>query len=85
MGVEYVRMHRPLWLCKVKDDKLKEYMEALDDFKLRGHTDNELLLDTAEGWYDDTESGKALDKLADDVYREAAIRWYGLKYDEMKK
>ena len=48
MGVDIIQSHRPIWVCKLSNDKLKQYLDALNEFELKGTTDNELLLDTAE-------------------------------------
>lgn len=51
MGVDIIQSHRPIWVCKLNKDKLKQYLDALNEFELKETTDNELLLDTAETWY----------------------------------
>lgn len=44
-------------------------------FELKETTDNELLLDTAETWYN-----SSIQHLANDIYKEAAVRWYEANY-----
>lgn len=80
MGMDIIQSKRPVWICKLSDDKLKQYLDALNEFELRGSTDNELLLDTAETWYRNPVMLNNLMSLACDVYKEASIRWYESKY-----
>lgn len=75
MGVDIIQSHRPIWVCKLNNDKLKQYLDALNEFELKGTTDNELLLDTAETWYNNS-----IQRLANDIYKEAAVRWYEANY-----
>lgn len=75
MGVDIIQSHRPVWVCKLSDDKLKQYLDALNEFELKGNTGNELLLSTAETWYDGS-----IQSLANDIYKEAAVRWYALNH-----
>ena len=76
MGVDIIQAHRPLWTCKLSNDKLKQYLDALNEFELKGNTDNELLLHTAETWYSNTVQINNIASLANDIYKEAAVRWY---------
>ncbi len=75
MSVDIIQSHRPIWVCKLNNDKLKQYLDALNKFELKGTTDNELLLDTAETWYNNS-----IQRLANDIYKEAAVRWYEANY-----
>ena len=75
MGVDIIQSHRPIWVCKLNNDKLKQYLDALNEFELKGTTGNELLLDTAETWYN-----SSIQRLANDIYKEAAVRWYEANY-----
>ena len=75
MGVDIIQAHRPLWVRKLSDNKLKQYLDALNEFELKGRfTDNKLLLITAQTWYDGS-----IRSLASDVYKETAVRWYALR------
>ena len=74
MGMEFIK--RPLWTEKLSNDKLLEFLDALNEFELRGSTENDLLLDTAETWYLSSVGIERINKLASDVYKEAARRWY---------
>lgn len=74
MSVDIIQSHRPIWVCKLSNDKLRQYLDALNEFELKGTTDNELLIDTAETWYNNS-----IQHLANDIYKEAAIRWYEAK------
>ena len=71
MSVDIIQSHRPIWVYKLSNDKLKQYLDALNEFELKGTTDNELLLDTAETW-----CNNSIQRLANDIYKEAAVRWY---------
>ena len=84
MGVDIIQMHRPLWTTKLSNDKLKQYLDALNEFELRGTTDNELLLSTAEAWYHNPVQINNLMSLANDIYKEATVRWYESKFNEME-
>lgn len=79
MSVSIIQSHRPLWTCKLSDDKLKQYLDAIDEFELKGDTDNELLLNTADTWYYSGDRDENLRNLANDIYKEATVRWYDLK------
>lgn len=48
MSVSIIGSRRPLWTCKLSDNKLKQYLDAVDEFELKGSTDDELLLNTAD-------------------------------------
>lgn len=72
MGMESIK--RPLWVSKLSDDKLKQYLDALNDFEAKKYIDNELLLHTLYTWYSD--QNDKFSKLANDIYKEAAARWY---------
>ena len=67
---------RPLWTRKLSDEKLYKYLGELNEFELRGETNSELLLDTAETWYSHLVGMERLLRLSIDVYKEAAFRWY---------
>ena len=72
MGMESIK--RPLWVCKLSDDKLKQYLDALNNCKAKKYIDNELLLHTLYTWY--SNQSNKFGKLANDIYKEAAARWY---------
>lgn len=76
VGVDIIQAHRPLWVCKLSDDKLRQFLDLLNEFVLKGNTDSELLLCTAETWYHNPIEINNIMSLANDVYKEAAIRWY---------
>ena len=85
MSIDSIASQRPLWVCKLDDNKLKEYLDVLNEFELKGTTNSELILNTVKTWYDisiynsfDIEYWLFVNikKLADDVYKEAAARWY---------
>lgn len=80
MGVDIIQIHRPLWVCKLSDNKLKQYLDALNEFELKGNTDNELLLSTAETWYNNPVQINNIMSLANDIYKEIAVRWYDIKF-----
>lgn len=80
MSVDIIQSHRPIWVCKLSNDKLRRYLDAINEFELKGTTDNELLIDTAETWYNNS-----IQRLANDIYKEAAIRWYEAKEKQSYK
>mgnify|MGYP004498592413 CR=1 FL=1 len=55
----------------MSDNELKQYLDALNEFEINGNTDNELLIHTAETWYHNH-----ITNLANDIYKEAAVRYY---------
>ena len=73
MGMDFIK--RPLWTGKLSDDKLRKYLGELNDRELKGNTNSELLLDTAEAFYFSKSIEKNLESLAVDIYKEAAFRW----------
>ena len=79
MSVSVIGSRRPLWTCKLSDDKLKQYLDAVDEFELKGSTDDELLLNTADTWYYSDDRNENLRNLVKDIYKEATVRWYDSK------
>lgn len=76
MGIDIIQMHKPLWTSKLSDEKLQQYLDALNELELKGGTDSKLLLDTAETWYHSPTTMDNLMHLTLDIYKEAAVRWY---------
>lgn len=74
MGMDFVK--RPLWTRKLSEEKLHKYLNELNEFELRGTTNSELLLDTAETWYSNKVGIEGLLQLSVDIYKEATYRWY---------
>lgn len=54
-------------------------MDAVDEFGLKGSTDNELLLNTANTWYYSDNRNENLRNFVKDIYKEATVRWYDSK------
>mgnify|MGYP001075865053 CR=1 FL=1 len=85
MGVEMIQWATPLWVSKLSDDKLKQYLDDLNELKLNrndiNRINNELLLSTAKTWYCNYLLKDKIISLAHDVYAEAAIRWYNIKFE----
>ena len=76
MGIDIIKAHRPLWVCKLNNNELRLYLDALNEFEIKGNTDNELLLHTAETWYHNQVPINNIINLANDIYKEAAVRYY---------
>lgn len=74
MSMDFIK--RPLWIRKLSDDKLCQYLDALNELELRGGTDSELLHDTADTYYDNSVGMERLLLLSIDIYKEASFRWY---------
>lgn len=76
--MEIFRTNLPLWVQKLSDYKLKQYIESLNEFEISGRTNNIALKNIAAAWYstERTTEEDELRSLANDVYREAAIRWH---------
>lgn len=74
MSMDFIK--RPLWTRKLSDDKLCQYLDALNVLELRGGTDNELLHNTADAYYDNSVGMERLLLLSIDIYKEASFRWY---------
>lgn len=76
MGMDIIKSKSPLWTGKLNDEQLCKYLDALNEFELRGSTDSELLHNTANMWYSNATGIEKLLLLSIDVYKEAAFRWY---------
>lgn len=74
MSMDFIK--RPLWTRKLSDDKLHQYLDALNELELRGGTDSNLLHDTADTYYDNSVGMERLLLLSIDIYKEASFRWY---------
>ena len=74
MGMDCIK--RPLWTCKLSNEKLLKYLDELNEFEIKGNTDSELLLTTADTWYDNAVGIDRIIRLANDVYKEDAFRFY---------
>ena len=76
--MEILKTNIPLWVEKLSDDKLMQYIEALNDFEIKGQTDNQILISSASTWYysENASQEDEIKSLAHDVYKEAAIRWH---------
>lgn len=69
-------MHRPLWVQKLTDQKLKELLEKIDDLQNTGSTGDEELRSLSETWYDNRVGVDRFIALSIDVWKEAALRFY---------
>lgn len=69
-------MHRPLWVQKLTDKKLKELLEKIDDLQNIGATGDEELRSLSETWYDNRVGIERFTALSIDVWKEAALRFY---------
>lgn len=73
-------MHRPLWVQKLTDQKLKELLEKIDDLQNTGSTGDEELRSLSETWYDNRVGVDRFIALSIDVWKEAALRYYTGKW-----
>ena len=77
MGIDIIKMNKPVWTRKLSNQKLQQYLDALNEWELTDRTTNELLLNTVAMYYHaPTTIDTLMMHLALDVYKEAAVRWY---------
>lgn len=67
--------HRPLWVKKLSDDKLKSLLKKVDKMELKNGTNDEELLNISKTWYYHPVVLMNLDQMSRDLWREADYRW----------
>lgn len=70
---------RKLFLEKMSDDKLLELLFMIDDYEIKGYSENEDVCNYIATWYDNEVMLERLLCLQFDALREASIRWRQIK------
>ena len=81
MSMDFIK--RPLWTRKLSDDKLRKYLDEINQCKLHNSVASELIQDTIDCWYSKVSKEIGMKSLFVDIYKEAAYRWYTQKEQDI--